>query len=56
MVPKYMRNPMNQPKWSLKDIERAKERANKPPTSWMGAIARGVAIKQLEKAGIEWKN
>ena len=51
-----MRNPMKTPKWSLKDIERAKERANKPPTSWMGAMARGVAIKQLEKAGIEWKN
>ena len=63
LVPKYMRNPMKTPKWSpksdlssSKDIERAKERANKPPTSWMGAMARGIAIKKLEEAGISWKN
>ena len=39
-----------------KDIEKAKQLANKSPTSWMGAMIRGIAIKKLEKAGIQWKN
>ena len=40
-------------KWSYEDIQRAKERANKPVTSWMGAMAKGVAVKMLEQAGIK---
>lgn len=61
LVPKYIKNPMTTPKWSrradfqsAKQIEDAKKRANTPPTSWMGAMARGIAIKKLEQAGIKW--
>ena len=60
LVPKYTRNPMTTRKWSYRselhsseDIQRAKERANKPVSSWMGAMAKGVAVKMLEQAGIE---
>ena len=53
LVPKYTKNLMTTRKWSYEDIQRAKERANKPVTSWMGAMAKGVAVKMLEQAGIE---
>ena len=38
---------------SKKDIERMKERVKRPVTSWMGAIAKGAAVKRLEQAGIK---
>ena len=41
-------------KLTKKDIEELKERAKKPVTSWMGAMAKGAAIRRLEQAGIEY--